>query len=248
MIFRLLIAVITVLVFAAWADAANVYFDVSHRVIFQPDSDKKLGLRSFVGIFEEKGHKVHIKAPRFNAPGEARPDIVILPGSMTEYRPGEINEIEKFVSDGGSLLVLLHIAPPLARVTERFGIVLSNAVISDRENLIDGQSQDFYAKDISPHPVTEGVSRVALYGTWGLLPEKGARVVAASSDNAYPDFNRNRVRDKDEPAIKVGVVAISEYGKGKVVVVADDAPLANAFLGMGDNRRLAENIVSWLAE
>jgi len=167
---------------------------------------------------------------------------------MVEYSSPEIDKIEKFVKEGGSLLVLLHIAPPLARVTERFGIVLSNAVISETENLIDGKSQDFYARHISPHPVTEGVSSVALYGTWGLLPEKGAQVVAATGDNAYPDFNRNRVRDEGEPNIKVGVVAVCEFGKGKVVVVADDAPLANAFLSMGDNLKLATNIVSWLTE
>ena len=245
---RFLITILLILTLAAEANAANVYFDVSHRVIFQPGSDKKLGLKNFVSLFENRGDKVHIKAPRFNAPGEARPDLLVLPGSMTEYSAQEIDEIEKFVREGGSLLVLLHIAPPLARVTERFGILLSNAVISETENLIDGKSQDFYSTHISPHPVTEGVSKVALYGTWGLLPEKGARVVAASSDNAYPDFNRNRVRDENEPIIKVGFVAVSEFGKGKVVVVADDAPLANAFLGMGDNLKLAKNIVSWLTK
>lgn len=245
---RFLVTLFLVLTFVAETNAANVYFDVSHRVIFQPDSDKKLGLKSFVSLFENNGDKVHIKAPKFNAPKEARPDVLVLPGSMTEYSTQEINNIEKFVTEGGSLLVLLHIAPPLARVTERFGIVLSNAVISETENLIDGKSQDFYAKQISPHPVTKGVSSVAVYGTWGLLPEKGARVVAATGDNAFADFNRNRTRDKDEPKIKVGVVAISEFGKGKVVVVADDAPLANAFLHMGDNLKLAENIVSWLTK
>ena len=245
---KFLVTLFLVLSFAASANAGNVYFDVSHRVIFQPDSDKKLGLKRFVSLFEKNGDNVHIKAPKFNAPKEARPDVLILPGSMTPYSGHEINKIEKFVKEGGSLLVLLHIAPPLARVTEVFGIVLSNAVISETENLIDGQSQDFYAKHISPHPVTEGVSSVAVYGTWGLLPEKEARVVAATGDNAFPDFNRNRVRDKDEPRVKVGVVAISEYGKGKVVVVADDAPLANAFLDMGDNLKLAKNIVSWLTE
>lgn len=248
MMIRFLVSILVVLTFAAETNAANVYFDVSHRVIFQPDSDKKLGLKSFVSLFEQNGDKVYIKAPDFNGAKELRPDLIVLPGTMKQYSPKEIDQIESFVSDGGNLLVLLHIAPTLARVTERFGIVLSNAVISETENLIDGKSQDFYAKDIAPHPVTKDVSSIALYGTWGLLPEKDARVVAASSDNAYPDFNRNRVRDKDEPRVKVGVVAISEHGSGKVVVVADDAPLANAFLHMGDNLKLAENIVSWLTE
>ncbi len=247
---RFLTALFLVLSFAAGANAGNVYFDVSHRVIFQPDSDKKLGLKRFVSLFEKNGDKVHVKAPDFNATEAEKPDVLVLPGSMTEYSVPEIDKIENFVKEGGSLLVLLHIAPPLARVTERFGIVLSNAVISERENLIDGKSQDFYAKDISSHPVTDDVSSIALYGTWGLLAEKNAEIVASTSDEAFMDFNRNRVFDKAEGEleIKVGVVAVSEYGKGKVVVVADDAPLANAFLDKGDNLKLAGNIISWLTE
>lgn len=248
MMIRFLVTILGVLALTAETNAANVYFDVSHRVIFQPDSDKKLGLKSFVSLFEKKGAKVYIKAPDFNGAKELRPDLIVLPGTMMEYSPKEIDQIENFVNAGGNLLVLLHIAPTLARVTERFGIVLSNAVISETENLLDGKSQDFYAKDIVPHPVTKGVSSVALYGTWGMMAEKGAKIVAYTGDNAYPDFNRNRVRDENEPGIKVGVVAVSEHGSGKVVVVADDAPLANAFLGMGDNLKLAENIVSWLTE
>lgn len=248
MMIRFLVMILLVLTFAAETNAANVYFDVSHRVIFQPDSDKKLGLKSFVSLFEQRGDKVYIKAPDFNGAKELRPDLIVLPGTMKQYSPKEIDQIESFVSDGGNLLVLLHIAPTLARVTERFGIILSNAVISETENLIDGKSQDFYAKDIVPHPVTKGVSSVALYGTWGMMAEKGAKIVAYTGDKAFMDFNRNRVRDKDEPGMKVGLVAVSEYGSGKVVVVADDAPLANAFLGMGDNLKLAENIVSWLTE
>lgn len=245
---RFFMSLFLILSFAADANAGNVYFDVSHMVIFQPDSDKELGLKRFVSLFEKKGDKVYIETPDFNATAAARPDVIILPGSMTPYSGPEIYRIEKFVKEGGSLLVLLHIAPPLARVTERFGIVLSNAVISEKENLIAGSSQDFYAKDIASHPITNDVSSVALYGTWGLLAEKEAQIVASTTDRAFPDFNRNRVIDKGEPEIKVGVVAVSEYGKGRVVVVADDAPLANAFLDMGDNLRLARNIISWLSK
>ena len=245
---RFFMTLFLILSFATGANAGNVYFDVSHRVIFQPDSDRKLGLKRFVSLFEKNGDKVHIKSPDFNAIEAARPDVIVLPGSMTEYSGPEIYRLEKFVKEGGNLLVLLHIAPPLARVTERFGIVLSNAVISEKENLIDKSSQDFYAKDISSHPLTKDVSSIALYGTWGLLAEKNAEIVASTSDEAFMDFNRNRVLDKAEGEleIKVGVVAVSEYGKGKVVVVADDAPLANAFLDKGDNLKLARNIISWL--
>ena len=88
--------------------------------------------------------------------------------------------IETYVKDGGSLLVLLHIAPPLARLTERFGMILSNFVISESVNTIDGQSQDFYTSKILPHPITKGVKFVALYGTWAIMAETNARIIAST--------------------------------------------------------------------
>ena len=226
--------------------AGNILFDTSHRVIFHPTSDKPLGLKGFTEIFKRMGDKVLIGNKTLKADSLKGVDVLVLPGSMTSYDKSEIDIIEDYVNNGGSLLVLLHIAPPLARVTERFGIVLSNMVISEKNNLIDKSSQDFYSRDIRVHPVTEGVKEIALYGTWGLLAEKGASILAATTPDAWGDANRNRVYDVNEPMAVIGVVAAAESGRGRIIVVADDAPLANAFLDMGDNRRLATNIASWL--
>ena len=228
--------------------ADEILFDTSHHVIFHPQSDKPLGLKKFVALFEGKNHKVSINDTLLTKKKLEGVSTLILPGSMTSYNLQEQKMIETFVSEGGSLLVLLHIAPPLARVAELFGIILSNMVISEKVNIIDNSSQDFFVKDIKPHRVTRGVNEIALYGTWGLLAEGNAKVVAFTSDQAWGDLNRNRHLDAGEPIMKVGVVAISEHGKGKVVVVADDAPLANTFLTMGDNMILAKNIIAWLTE
>ncbi len=82
-----------------------------------------------------------------------------------------------------------------------------------------------------------------------MLAEKGATVVISTTNHVWAAGNRNRVYDDGESVVgKVGVVAVAEAGKGKVVVIADDAPMANAFLGVGDNLRLANNIVDWMTE
>ena len=228
------------------AISSEIYFDTSHRVIFHPSSEQHLGLKKFVSLFSEKGNHVEIGDASLGTLGRGTVDVLVIPGSMVPYSQEEIAFIEKFVKDGGKLLVLLHIAPPLARLTEKFGIILSNAVISETKNLINGKSQDFFAKDIASHELTKGISKIALYGTWGIFAEGAGKVIASTSENAYADFNRNRRLDHGEPKGKMGVVAVSSYGKGKVLVVADDAPLANAFLDVGDNRIFANNIVSWL--
>ncbi|MBE9535949.1 MAG: DUF4350 domain-containing protein [Proteobacteria bacterium] len=226
--------------------AGGALFDISHRVIFQPDSERPLGLKKFVNLFKTAGKKVTLSEGSLSSKTLTNSDVLIIPGSMRSYSKEEIGTIEAYVKDGGSLLVLLHIAPPLARLTERFGIILSNFVVSESINIIGKQSQDFYARDIAPHPVTEGVKSIALYGAWALITEGNAKTVAYTSDRAWGDMNRNRMFDGGEPMLKLGLVAAAQFGKGRVVVVADDAPLANAFIGEADNIKLAKNIINWL--
>jgi hypothetical protein len=226
--------------------AGGVLFDTSHTVVFQPQSEESLGLKSFLSLFEQRGRKVSVGKAPITAKSLASLDTLILPGPMRPFEKGEIDLIDSFVRGGGSLVVLLHISSPVARLTERFGIIVSNMVISEHENLSKGQSQDFFVKDIRPHPVTKGIHSIALLGTWGLIADEGATIIASTTERAWGDGNRNRVYDEGEPMLKVGVVAVAEPGKGKVVVIADDAPLANAFLAMGDNLALARNIVEWV--
>ncbi|MFQ5585299.1 MAG: DUF4350 domain-containing protein [Thermodesulfobacteriota bacterium] len=226
--------------------AGEVLFDTSHRVIFHPQSEEPLGLQGFLSLFEQRGVKVSVSDAPITASTLESIDTLVLPGPMQPFEQGEIDLINSFVRRGGNLIVLLHISFPVARLTERFGIIVSSMVISEHENLIGGKSQDFFVKDITPHPVTRGVGSIALLGTWGLMAEEGAAIVASTTDHAWGDSNRNRVYDEGEPMVKVGVVAVAEPGRGKVVVIADDAPLANAFLGMGDNLTLAQNIAEWV--
>jgi len=228
--------------------AGDALFDISHRVIFQPDSEKSLGLKNFVGLFENTGNETVLSEEGFSARTLARFDVLVIPGSMRPYSKEEIDTIQSYVKNGGSLLVLLHIAPPLARLTERFGIILTNVVISESVNTINDQSQDFYARDIAPHPVTKGLKSIALYGSWGIMSEGKAKVIVSTSGQAWGDMNRNRKFDGGEPMQKFGLIAAAQFGKGRVVVVADDAPLANAFIGEADNMRLAKNIINWLTK
>jgi hypothetical protein len=61
-------------------------------------------------------------------------------------------------------------------------------------------------------------------------------------------MNRNRQYDNGEPVQGFGIVAAGLFGKGKIVVIADDAPFANAFLGRDDNGKLAFNVLKWFAQ
>jgi len=226
-------------------EGPTTLFDLSHSEIFSPVGNGPLEYSAFTRIVAGSGNRVMPnRAPV--TPGVLRGvSTYIIAGPTREFNTHEIAALRGFVQGGGNLLVLLHIAPPVARLTEAFDIIVSNFVVAEGAQLIGGRVQDFYVTAFEDHPVTHGLGRIALYGSWALLAEKDARTVASTSGKAWADLDRNRVRDEGEAVASFGIVAVAEPGAGRVVVVADDAPFANRFFDDGDNTRLARNITAW---
>lgn len=223
----------------------NVAFDMAHNEIFSPLDDGKLHYSNFYKGFKEAGATAGVNE-RLVTPEVLKDlDAYVIAGPASPIITPEIMALQRFVHDGGSLLILLHISSPVARLTEPFGILVSNFVLSEGENIIKGESQDFFVTDIAPSPVTRGLKKIALFGSWGLMAERGALAVARTSDKAWADLNRNRTQEKDEPVQSFAIIAVRELGAGRVVVVADDAPFANSFINTADNALLAQNIINW---
>ncbi len=223
----------------------RVAFDMAHNEIFSPENTGRLHYSSFYNGFKKAGAKASVNTRLVTPAILEGLDAYVIAGPASPLVTPEILALKDFVHEGGSLLVLLHISAPVARLTEAFGIIVSNFVVSEKENTIGGRSQDFYVTDITDSPVTRGLKKIAVYGTWALLPESGAKGVAKTSKKAWADLNRNRKKDKGEPTDSFAIVAVKEFGRGRVVVVADDAPFANAFINIGDNTRLSRNIINW---
>jgi len=226
----------------------NVVFDMAHNEIFSPENDGKLHYSSFYKGFQEAGAKASVNLRLVTPEVLKGTDAYVIAGPARPFITPEIGALRGFVHNGGSLLVLLHISEPVARLTESFGILVSNFVVSEEENTIRGKSQDFIVKDIAPSPVTKGLKEIAVFGSWGLMTERGAVTVARTSKKAWADLDRNRAHDKKEPTQSFGIIAVREFGAGRVVVVADDAPFANAFINAGDNAALAQNIINWFRD
>lgn len=227
------------------AAKGRTVFDASHKEIFSPVKKGTLDYSGFHDMLKASGAAVSVNKDKISTKALEGVGTYIIAGPSEDIGPDEIGALHAFVNKGGNLLVLLHISSPVARLTESFGVVVSNFVVAEETGNIGGQPQDFYITRFIPHPVTEGLKKIAVYGAWGLLAEDAAKEVAATSDNAWADLNRDRKRDEGEPVSRFGVLAAASYGAGKVVVVADDAPFANKFLKEADNTKLAGNIIKW---
>lgn len=227
------------------AAPGRTVFDLSHAEIFSPVETGPLHYSAFYEGFRKAGEDVSVSMVKVTPESLKGVKTFVFAGPSRDLWPDEIEALVQFVRGGGNLLVLLHISKPVARLTEHFGILVSNFVISQPANNIAGQSQDFLVTKINKHPLTTGVKKIAVYGTWGLMTEDKAVTVAATSDHAWADLNRNRIYDKDEPVQSFGIAGVAEFGKGKVVVVADDAPFANRFINEADNKKFSDNIIRW---
>ncbi len=228
------------------AKRPRAVFDAGHNEVFSPVKDGPVHYSAFRGMFVKNGFEAVLLDAPVTPEGLSRADIYIIAGPMQGFTQDEISALKAYVENGGSLLVMLHISSPVAALLPSFGVTVSNYVLGERENTIKGAAQDFYLTDLTDHPINAGVKKIAVFGAWGLLAEGRAKATAHTSAWAWFDANRNRQYDHNEPRQSFAVSAVCECGKGRVVVIGDDAPFANGFIKEAGNTRLAQNVIKWL--
>ena len=226
----------------------DVLFDQAHGQLFSPIKDGGLDYSAFAGMFNNAGHATRITQMRVNAPMLHATAALVVSGPFQEFTPAEISAVSEWVSQGGKLIVLLHISQSVARLTEVFGITVSNVPVHERaeDKLIDHASTDFTVTPSEKHEILQGVGAIDFYGSFALLPEgKNVRTLAMTSAESFADINGSNAFDEGDVAQPFCVMAVATWGKGGVLVLGDDAMLSNTFIGKADNGLLAANIVRW---
>lgn len=239
------IMVLLCLMMTAHAAAAQtVLFDTGHGERFLADGKGPLQLSDFATICRAAGLKVATLDQPISDRILSATDAVVISGAFQPLAPQEIDALVRFMLRGGRVSVMLHIAPPLSDLLERLGISYTNGVIRERENILEGEPQNFRVSRLGDHPVLKGISGFNLYGVWGLMSlDERSRAVASTGPRAWVDLHRNQVQTKDETA-SFGVTCAGEVGKGGFLVFGDDAIFQNKFL-KDDNKRLARNLAAW---
>lgn len=230
-------------------DPKIVSIDQAHGELFSPQLSRPLDYSHLARLFKKAGSTIRLQEQSVTPEALAGVRLFVVSGAFKEFTSFEIKTITDYVRGGGSLLVLLHVSAPLARLTEQLSIIVSNVVIAERDTTlqINGEPLNFRVRRFQPHPIFSGVHRVAVYGSWGLLAEgHSARTLALTSEKAYADLNKNHRWDPGDPIRSFGIVASVEAQKGKMLVIGDDALFNNMFITEEDNERFATNIIQWL--
>lgn len=176
----------------------------------------------------------------------------------------EIAAIRDFVAGGGGLFVVTdhsncyfhaHVLRPL--FTE-LGLVTHTDTACEVPPHILGRGNGWITiSRFEPHPVTRGLHEIAMQ-SGGRVDRRWA--VALTSDEAwadrwqtedyghgdFPGYYGNWEQDPDEEAGPLGIVAAKDFGRGRIVVTADQNMLGDVFLNYADNYRLWLNSAAWL--
>jgi len=187
----------------------------------------------------------------FHVSGEITPDVLagvdlLVTGNSqgTPYRPSEISAMASFVESGGSLLCYQGVVyePSINAFLGHFGIRHDPAVVFSETPAWEGDEGDSYWVETfnSGHPVA--CSSCSFHIAWGgsLSISPPAVAFAASEPETWKDANRNGHHDAGEEQGPFTVIATSEFGEGRVVVVADETLLQVC------NWSVLRQLVNWL--
>lgn len=175
-------------------------------------------------------------------------DGLILSGPFVQYTDSEIAAIADFINNGGKLVVMLHIGPPLGGLLERLGVDFSNGVVREEEGVVGDNSLNFRVVRLESHPVTNGLKWISLYGAWAVVcteADSSCAPVAITSPASWIDLDRDSRKSAPDAEQSFPVVVAGTKGAGRFIVFGDDAIFQNKFLDEG-NSALADNLAGWL--
>jgi hypothetical protein len=227
--------------------APVVLFDEGHAQQFKIGGDQPLDLSGLAAAFTRAGYEIRTTTQALDATALTGIDALVISGPFQAIRADEVAAIQAFLTRGGALAVMLHIAPPADALLQALEVAFSNGIISEKANIIGDNPQDFKVIDLAKHPLTAGLSDFALYGAWALQPTAAvSEVLAKTSNHSFVDLNRDRTYNTGDAMQPFAVLVAGTHREGRYAVFGDDAIFQNRFLE-GSNRQLADNLARWLA-
>jgi Family of unknown function (DUF6421) len=164
----------------------------------------------------------------------------VVPGGSPRFTAQELDAIEAFVDAGGGLIVLgeqeqAKYGNNVNELLERFEIEIDNRTVSDYEH---HQASPHWILAELQRPVggvdlLARVEQACFYRATTLSPRNGARVLARTSPTAS--------------APHAPLLAVTEHGDGRVVVLGDSDLFGDDCIGDLDHADLWLNLVHWAA-
>jgi hypothetical protein len=242
-----LLALVAVCCLAAHSVAAPVVlFDESHSQQFVVGKSGPLDLSELAALYQANGFTVSSHSDGLSKETLAAVDVLVLSGPFRSLSNSELEAVIGFIDAGGGLAIMLHIAPPVRNLLHLLDVDFTNGILREATQTIDGNPLNFKVSVMADHPVTAGLKSFSAYGAWALRgTAPHTMVLAETSQKSWVDLDHDNQLAAGDAVQAFGVMVAGERGKGRYVVLGDDAIFQNRFLDE-DNRKLALRLVNWL--
>jgi len=187
-------------------------------------------------------------------------DLLILGNPIDDFFSSlEIKHIVDHVRNGGGLLLLSEYGADYLQKTNindisgKFGIFFEKNIIKEMNSNNQNCTSILHIQDFSKHQITKNLREVIIGGACSLFLNKDVQTLMQSNDKSvwsevYDNLSEEWTKEEEKKQI---IAAYTEYGQGKVVAIGDiDIFTTNSRIGINslDNRKLIQNIISWLIE
>lgn len=224
-----------------------VIFDQGHGQRFLIEGQGELQLSGLAGIIGKEGTSVIATTKPLTAETISSAKALVISGAFAPYKQEELEAIKNFVEQGGHLAVMLHIGQPVSDLLHLFSVDISNMVLHEQQDIIDGKDINFKVTDLPGSNIFAGVQSFSLYGAWALNPGEKVQTLASSSEKSWVDLNGDKKLSPEDVVAKFSVVVGGDFGKGSVLFFGDDAVFQNRYL-VDNNRVVAANLAKWLKQ
>ncbi len=187
-------------------------------------------------------------------------DLLIVGNPIDDlFSSIEIKIIVDYVRSGGGLLLLSEYGSDHLQKTNindisgKFGISFEKNIVKEINKTNQNCTSILHIQDFVKHPLTKSVREIKIGGACSLVLSKEAKILLNTNEDSWPEIFNNSTEQwvKEEEEQKQIIAAYSEFGRGKIVAFGDIdifTTVSNIGLNSMDNKKLVQNIITWLIE
>ncbi|MGC8743909.1 MAG: GldG family protein [Verrucomicrobiia bacterium] len=255
----------------------KVYYVQDHREHNLSSRDEIVGYSKFADLLSEMKLKPEPISLLGSADIPADCSLLIIAAPLEPYTSDEVDKIERYLNQGGRLLVLLNNntvkkVTGIEKMLVGWGVIVGDNIVLDMTRQLPGsRGLALSLNNFAPHPITEPMVNSAIHI---LMPRSVSAIKSASKQPDSPKvtelvFTSEQGMVADE--IKDGVVQLNPAriyrgyfpvaaaiekgsvrgvvrGSTRIVVIGDSFLFGNQMIDTAANRDFATLTVNWLID
>ncbi|MFN8578801.1 MAG: DUF4350 domain-containing protein [Candidatus Sericytochromatia bacterium] len=231
----------------------NILFDTSIRPFKENNANSISNLTKLTNLLTKE--KYNVLFDSINNKDLNLIDTIVIISPYIEYSDADIEKLKSFVLDGKKVFILGEWggyggfnASGVNKLLELANLKINQDVVKESDsNNYDFSDEQLLVKDFLKHPINTNVSTLCLYSSATI------DVIDISKSNALITSQTSNTSFRISSYSKSGVIGISQYGNGKIIVSGDSSILLDTDTNLNsisnidelDNSKFILNVFKW---